>query len=538
MKILADISSGSKKIATGIAIVAFLAIMYVALIPGGTTIVSAGTVGTITGSPIGQAIVKLVDYPEYNATTADGTGAYTINAVPYGTYSIRASAPGYFPNTSTVTVSSSTTTKDFILSIAEIYESVFLLIWGSDYDSAIHIRNPQNINASVIVDIYYANGTLAGSSTYEIEPNASIAKFTNDIMGFKADGAYSARVTANVPIVMTSDIRSLTTSILSSVPGQRVPTSSTLYSAFILSDPVNNIDSAVHIRNPQNTSVSTRVELLNSNGIVVANKTYNLDPNAMVADFTSSILGNSNYFNGSVKFISTKPVVVTTDVRSISTGVLASISGQEVGTSLEQESVFLINGWGFESFVQIVNPQPVVTDVNVSFYYDNGSLAKRQLYSLQPNESRDVNIQSYASGSTFGSVKVISSLPIVEQSSVVTTSNKVYASVKGQIPNLKLNGAWTINGYGYDSAIHIRNPQPTNANVTVYLLNNDGTLAGYKVYPVPPNGMAAYFTTDILGGSVDFVGSVLFVSDQPVVVTNDIRAIGPGVLTSQPGIVG
>jgi hypothetical protein len=534
MKILENITGGYKKIATGIAIVSILALMYIALIPGGTL----AAVVNMQGVGIEGALVKIVEWPEYNATTApDGT--YAINSVPYGTYTIKASAYGYFPNTSTVTVDSANVPKNFILSVAEIYESVFLPILGSDYDSAIHIRNPQIVNASVIIDVYYSNGSLAGSSTYEIEPNASIAKFTNDIVGFKADGAYSARVTANVPIIMTSDIRSIPTSILSSVPGQRVPVSSTLNSAFILSDPVNNTDSAIHIRNPQNTTVTTTVELYNSDGTFKASKTYNnIDPNAMVADFTSTIIGNSNYFKGSVKFISTKPVVVTADVRSISTGVLASIPGQEIPVSLEQESVLLINGWGYESFVQIVNPQQVATDVNVSFYYTNGTLANKKQYTLQPNESRDINIKEYVGDSNQGSVNINSYMPIVEQSSVVTTSNKVYASVKGQTPNVILNGAWTINGYGYDSAIHIRNPQSTSANVTVYLLNNDGSLAGFKKYPVDPNGMAAYFTTDVLGNSNTFTGSVLFVGDKPVVVTNDIRAVGPGVLTSQPGIVG
>lgn len=138
MKILADISSGSKKIATGIAIVSFLAIMYVALIPGGTTIVSAGTVGSITGSPIGQAIVKLVDYPEYNATTADGTGAYAINSVPYdspggSTYRISASAPGYATNTSTVTVTGNSTVKDFVLNLNA---KMVGFSWITSYDAA------------------------------------------------------------------------------------------------------------------------------------------------------------------------------------------------------------------------------------------------------------------------------------------------------------------------------------------------------------------------------------------------------------------
>jgi hypothetical protein len=532
MKILENITIGYKRIATGIAIVLFLTVMYVALIPGGS-VAANGVFNALSGAPIAGAFVKIVEWPQYNATT-DSNGNYTMPNVPIGTYHIAASAPGYATNVTPFTVGTGNNLLNFALTPPLTYESVFLLLYGTSYDSAIHVRNPQVVNASVKMDVYYTNGTLAGSSRYEIAPNASIAKFANDIMGFSTDAAFSARVTSDVPVAMTSDVRSITTGILSSVPGQKAPTSNTLYSAFIIWDPANNLDSAVHIRNLQNTNVNTTVELHYSNGTLAASKTYTIPPNGSVADFTNAILGNSNYFKGSVKFISTAPVVSTADVRSISTGVLASIPGQEIPASTTQESVFLINGYGYGSYVQFVNPQSTANNVTVYLYYDNGTLASTQVYTLQQNESRDVNV----GGTTYvGSAKVVSEQPVVEQSSIVTLSSAVYASVRGQTPNLNLNGAWTLNGYGYDSAIHIRNPQSTTATVTVYLLNSDGTLQASKAYVIAPNAMAGYFTTDILGGNINFVGSVLFVSDNPVVVTNDIRAVAPGVLTSQPGIV-
>ena len=113
MKIIENMTNGYRKIASGIAIVAFLTLMYFALIPGGTMALSSVT--SVSGDPIIGAFVKLVDYPQYNATTVGPDGNYVMNNVPYGDYLISAQAPGYVKNVSMVNVSSSSTTKNFTL---------------------------------------------------------------------------------------------------------------------------------------------------------------------------------------------------------------------------------------------------------------------------------------------------------------------------------------------------------------------------------------------------------------------------------------
>ena len=119
MKIYKNITNSYKKIASGIAIVAFLALMYFALIPGG--LVAASYVTAASGSPIIGAFVKLVDYPQYNATTVGPDGAYTLNNVPYdaiaggSTYSIRTRATGYALNTTTVFINGASATKDIAI---------------------------------------------------------------------------------------------------------------------------------------------------------------------------------------------------------------------------------------------------------------------------------------------------------------------------------------------------------------------------------------------------------------------------------------
>ncbi|MCX9083569.1 MAG: carboxypeptidase-like regulatory domain-containing protein [Candidatus Methanoperedens sp.] len=118
MKIFENITNGYRKIASGIAIVAFLALLYFALIPAGT--IAASFIATASGDPIVGAFIKLVDYPQYNTTSGAG-GVYALNNVPYdglgggSTYSMRTRATGYALNTTTVFINGPTATKNVVL---------------------------------------------------------------------------------------------------------------------------------------------------------------------------------------------------------------------------------------------------------------------------------------------------------------------------------------------------------------------------------------------------------------------------------------
>lgn len=118
MKIFENITNGYRKVASGIAIVAFLTLMYFALIPGGT--VSATGIINAMGDGIPDAFVKLVDYPQYNATT-DPSGNYALNNVPYdaiaggSTYTMRTRATGYALNTTTVFINGASASKNIEL---------------------------------------------------------------------------------------------------------------------------------------------------------------------------------------------------------------------------------------------------------------------------------------------------------------------------------------------------------------------------------------------------------------------------------------
>lgn len=133
-------TSGYRKIASGIAVVAFLTLMYFALIPGGTLALSSVT--AVSGDPIIGAFVKLVDYPQYNATTVGPDGQYSIQNVPYdgiaggSTYTIRTRATGYALNTTTVFVNGPSVAKDIALSPGVRYIAsgqIYAGQWRTDF---------------------------------------------------------------------------------------------------------------------------------------------------------------------------------------------------------------------------------------------------------------------------------------------------------------------------------------------------------------------------------------------------------------------
>jgi len=174
MKIFENITSGYKKIATGIAIVLFLTVMYIALIPG-ATVAAEFSVMAASGTPIAGAFVKLVDYPQYNATT-DSNGNYAMLNVPNGTYTISASKAGYATNTSTVFVpeiQGVSVFKNFTLTAGYTTYVPWIAYSQTTWYTPIQIQNIGLSAADVNVSLYDQNGNLVQIQNATIQPKTS-----------------------------------------------------------------------------------------------------------------------------------------------------------------------------------------------------------------------------------------------------------------------------------------------------------------------------------------------------------------------------
>src|SRR5574341_125683 len=172
MKIFENISNRSKKIATSIGIVSFLAIMYFALMPVGT--VTAQIFSEASGQGINGAFVWLVDYPEYNATTArvgPDDGVYTMKnetggtGIPYGTYTLRVRAAGYALNTTTVTVDSGAITHNIGLMPGVKYTASGQ-IYGGQWKTDFRVGNLGNQPTTLDCKFLNASGITKNTSEH------------------------------------------------------------------------------------------------------------------------------------------------------------------------------------------------------------------------------------------------------------------------------------------------------------------------------------------------------------------------------------
>jgi len=174
MKIFENITNGYRKIASGIAIVAFLTLMYFALIPGGT-IAASSFVTTASGDMIDGAVVKLADYPQYNTTSV--AGAYSIPNVPYGSYFILTTHPSYAPNLTSVNLSSANLLKNITM---EPCRNTFTDVNCSDWNY-------------VYTMYLFDNGVTSGYPDGTFKPNnqitrAEVATFIVRAMGLTYTG--------------------------------------------------------------------------------------------------------------------------------------------------------------------------------------------------------------------------------------------------------------------------------------------------------------------------------------------------------------
>ena len=111
----------------------------------------SGTVKDANGNPLAGANVS-VDGTSIGAATV-GSGAYLINGVSAGTYSVTASYIGYESGTLSVTVSDgATATLDFTLSV-DALESSIVLVTGTRAAGRTSMKSPSPIDGFAEIEL-------------------------------------------------------------------------------------------------------------------------------------------------------------------------------------------------------------------------------------------------------------------------------------------------------------------------------------------------------------------------------------------------
>jgi hypothetical protein len=527
--------------------------MYFALIPGGSVASSSFVISAVSGDPIIGAIVKLVDYPQYNTTTIEG-GAYTMNNVPIGTYNISAWAPGYVKNTSTVNVvaSPATSLRDFTLSsnanmvgISWIssYNSTgtitstmgSLLPRPSDkgteffgqYDSrkdtagwftAIQISDVTGTGANVNITYFYNNGTLYGTQNNQPIPANGTYTLTPGSSGL-VEGV--VKIKSNMPIVAEKRIASykmgtwVTTGGMSVMMPERSSAGTEFYgqyyskkdtegwfSAILITD-VTGIGANINITYfyPDGTYYSTQ-----NNLPVPANGTYVLVP------------GSSGLLDGKVKIVSNNPIIAekriayyypynTWNAYDLMADSLLkpSDAGKEMIVPIYDGNV---DTTGWYSVVLISDIFGTGATINIDYQYLNGTLYKNVADTVPVNGARVIIPGD--SGLKYGKMLIHSNNPVIGEERIAnyipgTWNSRAILSfnlpkVTDSIIDLEIPNYFSVGEWKAQDVVSAVNGA---SSPILYYYAGSGTLDHTEYVDIPINGSYAFYPGDVTKGRLD-----------------------------------
>jgi len=509
MKIIKNITNSYRKIASGIAIVAFLTLMYFALIPGGTAALSYVT--TASGDPIIGAIVKLVDYPQYNATTSGVSGhegEYSINNVPYdaisggSTYTIRTRATGYALNTTTVFINGPSATKNIVLTPGYKITAPGQ-IYGGPWRTNFLVGNLGPQSTTLDVNSIDLSGITRNNSEDVISSMAS-----KDYNWFERVGAIegSATITSEQLIDAVTLQRSSSQGKIGFFEGTPLNIEKTQWfmPGMIFS---GQWRSGFKTLNLGTIDADVTMYFYNSTGVLINTITRTIPPNTApyIDWYTYGLVASGNSpqaAEGTVTIVSNnaQPLSVTASQASETAGKFGFWNG--IYLNDQKTDVFvtgqLWNNPAWRSGFKVANIGSVDADVTMYFYNSAGTLINTVNRIVSPKASPYFDWYTYGfapSGNVAsdGTVRVVSNngtpIYVVEsQASEVPGFIDFYQGV--EINGNNTAGLISLKfGGGERSGFKIANPGNSPITATIKFYNATGVLLRTETgFSVPAKG--------------------------------------------------
>lgn len=509
MKLFDKISNGYKKIASGIAIVAFLTMLYFALIPGGS-IAGPGSITALSGDPIAGAIVKIVEWPQYNTTSApDGT--YAINNVPYDspggtTYTLRTRATGYALNTSQVTINSGQVTHNISL-IPGIRYTAAGQIYAGQWRTDFRVGNLGNQSTTLDVNFLNLSGITKNTSEDVISKMESKSySWSTWVTGVTGDFEGSGTISSEQSIDAIIMQRSNGGGKLGFFNGAPLNLEKTQWfvpgliyggqwrSGFKVLN-LGNIDADVTMSFYNSTG-----QLINTRNIIVPPKTspyYDWLTNGY------NVIGGTQ--DGTVSIISNnaQPLDIVASQASDQQGSLGFWNGIYLN---DQKSDVFVSGMIYQpgswrSGFKVANLGSTNADVNMSFYNSTGQLINTRNVIVPPKASPYydwyTNGYNVIGGTSDGTVRVISNngLPLY----VTVTQASENAGMLDFYPAAEINGNKTAGLIylkfegGERSGFKIANPGDLPLTATIRFYNASGGLVNTISDSVVPAKASPYY---------------------------------------------
>lgn len=508
------------------------------------------------GVGIEGALVKIVEWPQYNATTApDGT--YAINEVPVGTYNISAWAQGYVTNTSPITVlaSPAVTGKDFILSpnakmvginwITSYNNGIVTSTMASQlprssdvgtefsgqydtrkdaagYFTAILVSDVSGTGANLNIDFLQEDGTpytsftnqpVPVNGTYTLFPQDSglllgkvVIKSTNPVVAEKRivvfpSGSWNAR---GIMSILMPEKSSAATDFFGQYDSRK--DTAGFFTVILVSD-VYGTGSNVTINylNDDGTLYSTEKQPIPKNG------TYTIFP------------GNSGLLIGKVTINSTYPVVAEKRIVTFTPGTwnafdIMSDSMLTPSDASKELIVPIYDGrkdiLGWFSVVLLSDIYGTGANVTIDYLYLNGTLYNRIENMPVPINGTLTLFPGFGEGLSNGKMLIHSDNPIVGEERVVNYAPGTWNSraimsynlLKETdalnnlvVPQYDSSGEW-------DAEVVVSAVNGASSPVLDYF-SGTGTLNHTEYYDIAANGSYVFYPGDITMGRLE-VGKV------------------------------
>jgi len=516
MKIFKNITNGYRKIASGIAIVAFLTLMYFALIPAG----SMAAVYSASGSPIVGALVKLMDYPQYNSTT-DVNGNYALNNVPYdaiaggSTYLVSARAPGYLTNISRVTMNGNLVYNIVLTAGREIFIP-WIAYSQTGWYTPVQVQNIGNLATDVNVTMYDQNGNVVQIQKATIQPLTS-AVFWPPV-GATDGGSAIVNSTQNI------------TAIVNEMP--KNGNDAMAYSGFIKSSKTIYIPwiaysqtgwyTPVQVQNVDTSNATVSISMYDQNGNLVQTQSVTLNRNTATV-FWPPVASTDG---GSAVITSTQNIIAIVNEMAKTGPQSMSYEGFISGSKKVYIPTINFSQTNTYTPIQIQNIGPSTATVNVSIYNTNGAFVEKQSQQI-PSMTSGV-FWPPSSSTPSGSAVIESTQDVIAIVNEMINNNNWAMSYDG-ISNSStlINIPWIAYGNsGWSTPIIVQNTASVSAtDVNISFYDQNGALVETRPpATIPANSSLAFIppATALTPG-----GSAVITSIRPLVaIVHELDAAG------------
>ena len=300
------------------------------------------------------------------------------------------------------------------------------------YDAGVQVFNPGPGTATVTINMYYLNGTLAGSNTSTVGPNAEISKYAFDITGTMPAFVGPVEITSDEPVVAQGFIRTRASLIYSIAPSVITPVLEA-YLPFLYQRADNIYDAGVQVYNPGPGTATVTINMYYLNGTLAGSNTSTVGPKAEVSKYAFDIAGTMPAYVGSAEITSSGQAVVAQGfirtraslVYSIAPQVRKPVSIEKAHLPFLYQTVSATHDAG----IQVMNPGSGVAEVNITLYYPDGTFAGRNTSIVSPKAEVSKYVFDIAPTSVdfSGSVVVEANQSVVSQGFIRKRSSLIYS---------------------------------------------------------------------------------------------------------------